>query len=137
MAHIEGALPSGGGGANRWFLVAAEQSTSAGWTTVGAAYIDPTKGAATCTLHVVTETSNAGTPCETRLYNADDAAVVGGAGGVISQAAVVPTHSTLAIVAGVTAGFPNAAKTYWLQIQLNGGAAPDAASCKSAYVEQV
>lgn len=137
MARIEGAVAAGGGGTSRWVLVGGEQSTDTpGWTTVGAAYVDPSKGPPTCTLHVVTETSDAGFPCVTRLYNADDAAGVGGAPGELSQAATVPTHATLALTAGVTAGFPNAARTYWLQIKLDGGAAPDLASCKSAVIEQ-
>ena len=137
MAGIVNHFPGGGGGgSNRWVLVAGNQPTDAGgWTTVGAAYVDPTKGPPACLLRCTLEAADASAACMARLWNADDALAVGGAGGELTIAAPTPTAAQLALVAGVTEGFPNAPRTYWLQIKMVGASVLPVA-CKSAFVEQ-
>jgi len=131
----------GGGGSNRWVLVAGDQPTSSnGWTTVGAAFIDPRKGRPVCTLRCVLEAGNGGGvlyPCAARLVNADEnQAQVGGEAGELVAPQATPTPLSLSIEAGVTAYFPKAPRNYLLQIKMNGGGAPAKVSCKSACVEQ-
>lgn len=141
MAHIQNAFPGGGGGgggSNRWFLVGGEQVTSEnGWTTIGATYVDPSKGAPVCSLRLVLQASVGGFSCVARLYNADDAQAVGDVAGEITVTQNVPTYASLDLTAGTTIGFPKAGKLYYMQIKMSGGGAPQQVSCKSAYIEQL
>lgn len=136
IVFVGGTIPSSRS-VNRWFLASGSDTTSStGWVTIGAAYVDPTNGPPASYLRCILECTSASYPCIARLYNADDAAAVGGILGEITETALTPTLNTLLITAGVTAGFPYAAKLYFFQIKMSGGSSPDFVACKNAVVEQ-
>ncbi len=136
VVYVGGTIPSARS-VNRWFFTGGSETTSStGWVTIGAAYIDPTNGPPTSYLRCVLECTNASYPCVVRLYNSDDSTAVGGSSGEITETALTPTLNTLALIAGTTVGFPYAPKLYFFQIKMSGGAPPESVACKNAVVEQ-